>query len=241
MVTGRELPAPSPTRHAKVPPTRARDPRPPAGAVGGDRDVGVGVLEWRPEVRNDLRSAAGAWRLALAGGLPACWWRGPRADSGSRRRGRSRSRGVPELLVADDASPRVVLALSVCHRGRLLVPLRRRRGWPPCSRCAGRRPHRGRRWQVGELLGDGPSEAQLADVVAGTTSLTLSRRRRCRSRRHALLATGRRPLQARDGLERTEPEAPATTPAEEQSPSCGSRDGETAAAAPAPPRAYAAG
>ncbi len=109
---------------------------------------------WRgwPEVRADLRSAAGIVAgLALAG-VPAglLWWAlAPRADFRITETGPVPIGEVsPELLVADDAV--LALALGTCVTAVVA-------------------------WQVGELLGAGPSEAQLADVGARvTTSLTLS-------------------------------------------------------------------
>jgi len=137
---------------------------------------------WRgwPEVRADLRSAAGIVAgLALAG-VPAglLWWAlAPRADFRITETGPVPIGEVsPELLVADDAVLALVLAGVGLLAGIAAWFLRRRRGVATVLALAlGACLTAVVAWQVGELLGAGPSEAQLADVGARvTTSLTLS-------------------------------------------------------------------
>ncbi len=144
-------------------------PGPPAGAY------------WRgwPEVRTDLRSSI---RLALAlaaAGVPAglAWAAlAPRADFRITDAG-PEPVGSPsiELLVADDAVFVLVLAVLGAVAGAAAWRLRRRRGVATALALAvGGSLAGGVAWQVGELLGTGPTEAQLADVGAVvTTSLTL--------------------------------------------------------------------
>jgi len=149
---------------------RRRGTAPPASAY------------WRgwPEVRADLRSAAGIVAgLALAG-VPAglLWWAlAPRADFRITETGPVPIGEVsPELLVADDAVLALVLAGVGVLAGVAAWFLRRRRGVATVLALAlGTCVTAVVAWQVGELLGAGPSEAQLADVGARvTTSLTLS-------------------------------------------------------------------
>jgi LPXTG-motif cell wall-anchored protein len=116
--------------------------------------------------------------MALTG-VPAglvWWWLAPRADfritdSGPAAVGNPSS----ELLVADD----VVFALVLAGTGLLLGAaawfLRRRRGVATVVALALGGCATGLvAWQLGELLGAGPTEAQLTDVGGlVTTSLTL--------------------------------------------------------------------
>jgi LPXTG-motif cell wall-anchored protein len=133
-----------------------------------------------PEVRADLRSSAGIVLALALLGVPTglLWlWLAPRADFRVTDAG-----PVPignpsgELLVADDA----VFALILAGVGLLVGAaawflLRRRRGVATVLALAlGACLTAVVAWQVGELLGAGPSEAQLAEVGARvTTSLTL--------------------------------------------------------------------
>ena len=185
---------------------------------------------WRgwPEVRADLRSAAGVVAgLALAG-VPAglLWWAlAPRADFRITETGPVPIGDVsPELLVADDAVLALVLAGVGLLAGVAAWFLRRRRGVATVLALAlGACLTAVVAWQVGELLGAGPSAAQLADVGARvTTSLTLSSpAAMALAPFTALLAYVVAVLYTPDdGLGRTEPETaapPATTPAEESS------------------------
>ena len=136
---------------------------------------------WRgwPEIRADLRTSA---RLVLAlavAGVPAglAWWGlAPRADFRITDAG-PEPLGSPsgELLVADDAVFVLVLAVVGLIAGAVAWQLRRRRGVATVVALAlGAVVTSVVAWQVGELLGVGPTEAQIADVGAVvTTSLTL--------------------------------------------------------------------
>jgi hypothetical protein len=144
-------------------------PGPPAGAY------------WRgwPEIRADLRTSV---RLVLAlavAGVPAglAWWGlAPRADFRITDAG-PEPLGSPsgELLVAGDAVFVFVLAAVGLIAGAVAWWLRRRRGVATVVALAfGAVATSAVAWQVGELLGVGPTEAQIADVGAVvTTSLTL--------------------------------------------------------------------
>jgi len=180
---------------------------------------------WRgwPEVRADLRSAAGIVAgLALAG-VPAglLWWAlAPRADFRITETGPVAIGDVSqELLVADDAVFALVLAGVGLLAGVAAWFLRRRRGVATVLALAlGACLTAVVAWQVGELLGAGPSETQLADVGARvTTSLTLSSpAAMALAPFTALLAYVAAVLYTPDdGLGRTEPQ-PATTPVGEQ-------------------------
>ena len=145
------------------------DPGPPASAY------------WRgwPEVRADLRTSV---RLILAlavAGVPAglAWWGlAPRADFRITDAG-PEPLGSPsdELLVADDVVFVLVLAVVGLIAGAVAWRLRKRRGVATVVALAfGAVATSMVAWQVGELLGVGPTEAQIADVGAVvTTSLTL--------------------------------------------------------------------
>jgi hypothetical protein len=136
---------------------------------------------WRgwPEVRADLRSSVSiVLALALAG-LPAglLWWLlAPRADFRVTADG-PMPIGNPsqELLVADDAVLALLLLAVGLLAGGAAWFLRRRRGVATVLALAlGACLTAVVAWQLGELLGAGPSEAQLAEVGARvTTSLTL--------------------------------------------------------------------
>jgi hypothetical protein len=118
--------------------------------------------------------------LALAvAGVPAglAWWGlAPRADFRITDTG-PEPIGSPsgELLVADDAVFVLVLAVVGLLAGAAAWGLRRRRGVATVVALAvGAVATSVVGWQVGELLGAGPTEAQIADVGAVvTTSLTL--------------------------------------------------------------------
>jgi hypothetical protein len=140
-----------------------------------------GSAYWRgwPEIRADLRSSAGLVLAMALTGVPAgvvWWWLAPRADFRV-----TATEPVPignpslELLVADD----VVFALVLAGTGLLLGAsawfLRRRRGVATVGALAlGASATGVVAWQLGELLGAGPTQADLADVgTRVTTSLTL--------------------------------------------------------------------
>jgi hypothetical protein len=136
---------------------------------------------WRgwPEVRADLRSSALlVLALALAGLVAGLlwWWLAPRADFRITDTGPV-AIGSPsgELLVADDAVLALILTGLGLVAGGAAWFLRRRRGVATVLALAlGGSLMAVVAWQLGELLGAGPTEAQLADVGAVvTTSLTL--------------------------------------------------------------------
>jgi hypothetical protein len=130
-------------------------------------------------VRADVRSSVRlALVLALAGfptGL-AWWGLAPRADFRITEAG-PQPIGSPsdELLVADDVVFVLVLAAVGLIAGIAAWRMRRRRGVATVVALAvGTVATALVAWQVGELLGVGPTEAQIADVGAVvTTSLTL--------------------------------------------------------------------
>jgi hypothetical protein len=154
---------------------------PPQVAV---RDAGTEHLplpadRWngRQELRADLRPAA-LLALALAGvGVPAglVWWAlAPRADFRITEDG-PQVIGSPsgELLVADDAVFVLVLAVVGLLAGIAAWLLRRHRGVVLLAALAvGATAAGAVAWLVGELLGGGPSEEQLA-TVGGTVTTGL--------------------------------------------------------------------
>jgi hypothetical protein len=152
-----------------------------AGRSRHRRGAPSAAAYWRggPELRADLRSSLGIV-LALAGaGLPAglvWWWLAPRADFRITDTGPVVI-GNPsgELRAADDAVFVLVLAVVGLLAGAAAWFLRRRRGVATVVALAlGASVTGAVAWQVGELLGAGPTEARLADVGARvTTSLEL--------------------------------------------------------------------
>jgi hypothetical protein len=150
-------------------PSPSFDPGPPASAY------------WRgwPEVRADLRASL---RLVLAlalAGIPAglAWWAlAPRAVFRITEAG-PEPVGFPsaELLIADDAVFVLVVAVAGLLAGAVAWRLRRRRGVATAVAVAvGAFATALVAWQVGEMLGVGPTQAQIEDVGARvTTSLTL--------------------------------------------------------------------
>lgn len=144
-------------------------------------DVPAAHASWRgwPELRADLRSSVRlVLVLALAGVVAGLvwWWLAPRADFRITSSGPV-AIGEPseELLVADDA----VFALIVTGFGLVAGAAawfrRRRRGVATVLALAvGGSAMAAVAWQLGELLGAGPTHAELTDVGRiVTTSLTL--------------------------------------------------------------------
>ncbi|MET0764569.1 MAG: hypothetical protein ABWY29_06860 [Blastococcus sp.] len=144
------------------------------GAVSSSRAADAYWRGWA-EVRADLRGAVGiAVAFALAG-VPAglLWWLlAPRADFRITDDGPV-PLGNPsnELLVADDAVLVFVLAGLGVLGGAAVWFLGRRRGVGHLLAIAlGASAAAVVAWQLGELLGAGPTEAQLADVGAVVTT-----------------------------------------------------------------------
>jgi hypothetical protein len=150
-------------------PTPTFDPGPPASAY------------WRgwPEVRADIRASLQLVLVLTLAGVPAgaAWWAlAPRAVFRITEAG-PEPVGSPsdELLIADDAVFVLVLAGVGLLAGVVVWRLRRRRGVASVVAVAvGALATALVAWQVGEVLGAGPTEEQIADVGARvTTSLTL--------------------------------------------------------------------
>jgi LPXTG-motif cell wall-anchored protein len=149
------------------------------GRRSGDTPAATAYWRGWPEIRADLRSAV-ALVLGLAvAGLPAglLWWSlAPRADFRITGDG-PQAIGSPssELLIADDVVFVLVLAGFGLLAGAAAWFLRRRRGVATVVALAvGTSATGAVAWQLGELLGAGPTESRLADVGSVvTTSLTL--------------------------------------------------------------------
>ena len=150
-------------------PTPSLDPGPPASAY------------WRgwPEVRADVRISLRLVLLLALAGVPTglAWWAlAPRAVFRITEAG-PEPVGSPsdELLIADDAVFVLVLAVVGLLAGGVAWRLRRRRGVATAVAVAvGAVATAVVAWQVGEVLGVGPTQAQIEDVGAEvTTSLTL--------------------------------------------------------------------
>ncbi len=145
------------------------DPGPPASAY------------WRgwPEVRADLRPSLRLVLVLALAGIPTglAWWAlAPRAVFRITEAG-PEPVGSPsaELLIADDAVFVLVLAVAGLLAGAVAWRLRRRRGVATAVAVAlGAFATALVAWQVGELLGVGPTQSQIEDVGAMvTTSLRL--------------------------------------------------------------------
>ncbi|WP_139228723.1 LPXTG cell wall anchor domain-containing protein [Blastococcus tunisiensis] len=209
-----------------APPTDVPSAGTPAGSTpapgpgaGRPRGVRRAPAAWRgvAELRADLGSAAGVVLSLMLAGVPAglLWWAlAPRADFRITATGPVPvGMPSPELLVADDAVLALILAGAGLLAGAAAWFLRRRRGVAMVLALALGGALTGIvAWQVGELLGAGPTESELADVGAVvTTSLTLG----------SLPALALAPVTALivyvaavlhapdDGLGRTEPEPAA--------------------------------
>jgi hypothetical protein len=154
----------------------------PASTPDGPRRVPAAAAYWRgwPEVRADLRSSVGVVLALALTGVPVglLWWLlAPRADYRVTEDG-----PVPignpsgELLVADDGVLVLLLAATGLVAGAAAWWLRRRRGVATVVAVAlGALATGVVAWQLGELLGTGPTQAQLEDVGARlTTPLRLS-------------------------------------------------------------------
>jgi Protein of unknown function (DUF2567) len=136
---------------------------------------------WRgwPELRADLRSSVRlVLLLAVVGVLAGLlwWWLAPRADFRITAAGPVAIGNPPEeLLVADDAVLALILLALGLLAGAGAWSLRRRRGVATVLALAvGASLMAAVAWQLGELLGPGPTKTQLADVGrVVTTSLTL--------------------------------------------------------------------
>ena len=136
---------------------------------------------WRgwPEVRADIRTSVRLVLVLALAGFPAglAWWAlAPRAVFRITAAG-PEPVGTPsdELLIADDAVFVLVLAVVGLIAGAVAWRLRRRRGVATAvAVAAGAFATAVVAWQVGEVLGVGPTEEQIAEVGAQvTTSLTL--------------------------------------------------------------------
>lgn len=152
--------------------------RPAVPAPSPGAPAGRPWSPWR-EVRHDWRWAAAVFGVLTVVGVPlgVLWWAlAPRADYRITSSGPVVI-GNPseELLIADDGVF-VFIALGLGLLAGVLTWLfRRRRGVAALLGVAlGTLAGSAVAWQVGELLGPGPSKAELAKVGARvTTSLTL--------------------------------------------------------------------
>ena len=132
---------------------------------------------WRgwPEIRADIRSSLRLVLVLALAGIPAglAWWGlAPRADFRITDAG-PEALGSPsnELLVADDAIFVLVIAVVGLIAGAAAWRLRRRRGVATVVAIAlGALAMAVGAWQLGELLGPGPTPEQIADVGARVTT-----------------------------------------------------------------------
>jgi hypothetical protein len=145
--------------------------------VAGTDHLPLPADRWdgRQELRADLRPAVLLALALAAAGVPAglVWWAlAPRADFRITEDG-PQVIGSPsgELLVADDAVFVLVLAVVGLLGGLAAWLLRRHRGVVLVAATAvGATAAGAVAWLLGELLGGGPSEAELADVGGTVTT-----------------------------------------------------------------------
>jgi hypothetical protein len=159
---------------SSLPPDR---PGPPADDAGGAFTLGArgeipAAARWRgrAELLADLRAALAVAGGLLLAGVPAgllWWWLAPRADFRIAADGPA-AVGQPsqELSVADDSVLVLILVgLGLLAGGLAWALLRRRRGVALLIALAvGTAAAAVVAWQLGELLGPAPTQAQLADV-----------------------------------------------------------------------------
>ena len=129
----------------------------------------------RAELRADLRGSLVLAGVLLLAGIPAglLWWAlAPRATFEVTEEGPIPVGRPPiELLVADDGVYTLVLAVLGLVAGAVAWQLRRRRGVATVlALAAGTVLASLAAWQLGELLGVGPSEAELAAVGTRVTT-----------------------------------------------------------------------
>ena len=149
----------------------------PPSPPGDPRPVPAAAAYWPgwPEIRADLRSSVALVLVLALAGLPAglLWWLlAPRADFRITADGPV-AIGNPsgELLVADDAVFTLLLAGIGLIAGAAAWWFRRRRGVATVIALAVGSLVTGLvAWRLGELLGAGPTEAQVADVGARVTT-----------------------------------------------------------------------
>jgi hypothetical protein len=154
---------------------------PSAGPLDADGPAPAAVpaahAYWRgwSEVRADLRSSAGIVLVLAAAGLLAgllWWWLAPRADFRITDTGPV-AVGNPseELFIADDSVLALILVAMGLLAGGAAWFLRRRRGVATVLALAvGASLMAVVAWQLGEALGAGPTEAQLADIGSVVTT-----------------------------------------------------------------------
>jgi hypothetical protein len=145
-------------------------------------DAAVPVAYWpgRAEIRADLRRSGLLFSALGLLGLPAgvLWWLlAPRLDFRITAAGPVPVVAVPpqELLIADDGTFALGALLIGLLCGAVVWRMRRRRGVATVVALAlGTLTGAALAWQLGEVLGAGPSKAQLTHVGGRvTTALTL--------------------------------------------------------------------